>query len=86
MIDFDNLPTDPQEAETLVNSLDKDNLLATINVGRNRVVQDPDFEPSEMENRVMILLVRRFRALRQKKSGPKAESKAKSDAPLDSLL
>lgn len=82
-LDFDKLP--PQnEAEELINAMDSDETLQMINTARRRQLDDPNFEPTEEEISIGIMLVRRLRSLRETKKTRSAGKKPAVQA-FDSL-
>ena len=83
--DFDNLPP-AHELETVINALDKDEVLMYINLGRRRVTEDPERVVPELENRALILLARRFRGMRETKPKAGTKTKATGFASLDDML
>lgn len=74
-IDFDKLPEDDTEIETIVNSLDGEETIALINAARQRQME-PTFQADEREVRLYIMLTRRMRALRETKTRTSASQKA----------
>lgn len=83
MLDFDHLP-DNATVEYTINQLDKDDCVMYLHHWRERVQEG--LVTNEAQNRAMILVTRRFRALREapkkkattrgagKKAGPTALS------------
>lgn len=89
-IDFDKIPEmDMADIEGIIQNMDVDEVLAHINLARTRVLNTKEaHELPEKEHAVGILLARRFRAMRETKSGPKKSAgKKKTEVPsLDDLL
>lgn len=78
MLDFHNLPADDAKVEAMIDQLNKDECLSTINAWRNIVVSE-GLDMDTAQCRAMILLVRRNRALRE---APKAAGAKKKAGPV----
>lgn len=74
---FDELP-DEAALESTINQFDKEDIVELMHIGRNRVITNPDYIPSDLENRALIMIVRRFRGLREaRKATPKKAAEKK---------
>lgn len=66
-MDLGNIPNDPTEIEQLVNQMDYDELLLTINQLRSRLLEDENYEQSIEEARLSLFCVRKLGMTRKTK-------------------
>ena len=63
--------------EAIINTMDKETILAHINTWQNRLVSEKQMVPSEQQNRAALLLARRLRSMREESNkGVRAAKKA----------
>lgn len=83
-LDLQNLPDDA-EVERIISTFDNDDCAWHLHDWR-RIINEENLDPSVEQNRAMILVTRRIRALRENSRGGKKKAAPKKQATLDDLL